>query len=118
MRKLFLSAFCCLALQGVMAQVDGMMGASVQTKDTSCGASSSATCCKKTHTTPASQLLGRLKKLQKRGIMLGHQDDPVYGTTWKWDEGKSDVAFAAANSLAQLASLESCYGRECLGSEG
>ena len=70
MRKLFLSAFCCLALQGVMAQVDGMMGASVQTKDTSCGASSSATCCKKTHTTPASQLLGRLKKLQKRGIML------------------------------------------------
>lgn len=91
MRKLFLSAFCCLALQGVMAQVDGMMGASVQTKDTSCGASSSATCCKKTHTTPASQLLGRLKKLQKRGIMLGHQDDPVYGTTWKWDEGKSDV---------------------------
>lgn len=23
--------------------------------------------------------------------MLGHQDDPVYGTTWKWDEGKSDV---------------------------
>ena len=91
MRKLFLSAFCCLALQGVMAQVDGMLGASVQTKDTSCGASSSATCCKKTHTTPASQLLGRLKKLQKRGIMLGHQDDPVYGTTWKWDEGKSDV---------------------------
>lgn len=40
---------------------------------------------------PARQLLERLKKLQKRGVMMGHQDDPFYGTTWKWDYGKSDV---------------------------
>ena len=33
----------------------------------------------------------RLQKLLNKGIMLGHQDDPVYGTTWKWDQGKSDV---------------------------
>lgn len=102
MRKLFLSACCCLALQGAMAQVDGMTGASVQTKETSCGASCSATCCKKTHNTPACQLLDRLKKLQKRGIMLGHQDDPVYGTTWKWDEGKSDVLLTTGDYPAVM----------------
>lgn len=39
----------------------------------------------------ASQLLKRMKKLQKRGIMIGHQDDPVYGHTWKWEKGHSDV---------------------------
>ncbi len=32
-----------------------------------------------------------LMKWQKRGYLVGHQDDPVYGTTWKWDYGKSDV---------------------------
>ncbi len=87
MKKIFLGVCCCMALQVAMAQTDGITGASMQVKDASCG----TTCCKKAHNTPASQLLARLKKLQKRGIMLGHQDDPVYGTTWKWDEGKSDV---------------------------
>lgn len=23
--------------------------------------------------------------------MMGHQDDPFYGTTWKWEYGRSDV---------------------------
>lgn len=41
--------------------------------------------------TPARELVKRLQKLQKKGIMLGHQDSPVYGTTWKWDNGRSDV---------------------------
>lgn len=41
--------------------------------------------------TPAERLIAKMKTLQKRGIMIGHQDDPVYGTTWKWDTGKSDV---------------------------
>ncbi len=41
--------------------------------------------------TPAGQLKIRLQKLLNKGIMVGHQDDPVYGTTWKWDQGKSDV---------------------------
>lgn len=41
--------------------------------------------------TAAQQLLLRLKKLQDKGIMIGHQDAPMYGTTWKWDEGKCDV---------------------------
>lgn len=62
-KRMLMGAFCCLALQGVYAQ-----------------------CC-----SPAKQLMKRLSVLQEKGIMLGHQDDPVYGTTWKWDEGKSDV---------------------------
>lgn len=41
--------------------------------------------------TPAAALQKRMKKLQKIGVMIGHQDDPVYGRTWKWDEGRSDV---------------------------
>ena len=41
--------------------------------------------------TPAQTLLKRLWKLQKRGLMIGHQDDPVYGRSWKWDEGRSDI---------------------------
>jgi mannan endo-1,4-beta-mannosidase len=40
---------------------------------------------------PAYRLLNRLKKIQKKGIMIGHQDDPVYGRNWKWDRGRSDV---------------------------
>ena len=41
--------------------------------------------------TPATDLLKRLKKVQRQGVMLAHQDDPVYGTTWKWDLCRSDV---------------------------
>ncbi len=41
--------------------------------------------------TPAKKLLSRIEKIQKKGIMVGHQDDPVYGTTWKWDLSRSDV---------------------------
>lgn len=37
------------------------------------------------------QLKARLVRLQERGIMIGHQDDPFYGTTWKWDLNRSDV---------------------------
>ncbi len=40
---------------------------------------------------PATRLINRLAALQKRGVMIGHQDDPVYGCSWKWDEGRSDV---------------------------
>ena len=40
---------------------------------------------------PAQQLKERLAKLQKRGIMYGHHDDPFYGLGWEWDEGRSDT---------------------------
>lgn len=48
------------------------------------------------------QLKERLEKLQQKGIMLGHQDSPVYGTTWKWDEGKSDVLLVAGDYPAVM----------------
>ncbi len=37
------------------------------------------------------QLKARLLVLQEKGIMIGHQDDPFYGTTWKWELNRSDV---------------------------
>lgn len=40
---------------------------------------------------PAIRLINRLAALQKQGVMIGHQDDPVYGCSWKWDEERSDV---------------------------
>lgn len=36
-------------------------------------------------------LLQRLCQLQQRGIMFGHQDDPLYGLQWRWERGRSDV---------------------------
>lgn len=41
--------------------------------------------------TPAQQLLERLAKIQKKGYMYGHQDDPFYGITWEWETGRSDT---------------------------
>lgn len=45
----------------------------------------------KKHLSPAQQLLERLTKLQSRGVMIGHQDDPMYGIAWSWERGRSDV---------------------------
>lgn len=45
----------------------------------------------KTSTTPAQKLIKRMARLQKMGVMIGHQDDPVYGRTWKWERNRSDV---------------------------
>ena len=39
----------------------------------------------------ASTLLNRLRALQGKGVMIGHQDDLVYGTTWHFEHGRSDV---------------------------
>ena len=50
----------------------------------------------------APQLKARLQKLLDKGIMVGHQDDPVYGTTWKWDEGKSDVLLTTGDYPAVM----------------
>ena len=97
LKKYLLSAACLLAMQGAMAQVDGVTGASVQAANTSC-CKGKKDCSK----TPAGQLKTRLQKLLSKGIMLGHQDDPVYGTTWKWDEGKSDVLLTTGDYPAVM----------------
>lgn len=60
-KRIMVGALCCLAIQGAWAQAQ------------------------------RAALLNRLQQLQRKGIMIGHQDAPMYGTTWKWDEGKCDV---------------------------
>lgn len=51
----------------------------------------SANAKQKMQKTPAQRLIERLQALQKRGVMFGHQDALFYGTTWKWEFGRSDV---------------------------
>jgi len=41
--------------------------------------------------TAGQQLLERLDTLRQKGIMYGHQDDPMYGLTWEYDKDSSDV---------------------------
>ena len=41
--------------------------------------------------TKAKSLAQRLTTLRERGYMAGHQDDPFYGVTWEWEQGRSDV---------------------------
>lgn len=41
--------------------------------------------------TPAQKLADRLRTIQKRGYMMGHQDAPFYGLTWEWTPGRCDV---------------------------
>ena len=41
--------------------------------------------------TVAQQLTDRLDSLLQKGIMFGHQDDPMYGLTWAYDKDSSDV---------------------------
>ena len=40
---------------------------------------------------PRQQLINRLAKIQQKGYMYGHQDDPFYGITWEWDNDRSDT---------------------------
>ena len=41
--------------------------------------------------TPAEQLAERLDSLKQKGYMFGHQDDPMYGLTWEYQQDSSDV---------------------------
>ena len=41
--------------------------------------------------TKSTALAERLTKIQQRGYMSGHQDDPFYGLTWEWEYGRSDI---------------------------
>lgn len=41
--------------------------------------------------TKAEQLYVRLAAIQKHGYMAGHQDDPFYGLTWAYEDGRSDM---------------------------
>lgn len=41
--------------------------------------------------TTGQKLRNRIAKIQKKGYMFGHQDDPFYGLTWKYEPGRSDT---------------------------
>jgi len=44
------------------------------------------------HASPeAAAMFTRLMKLQDKGVMYGHQDDLMYGYTWWYEPGRSDV---------------------------
>ena len=36
-------------------------------------------------------LYGRLLQLKDKGVMIGHQDDMMYGHAWEYEEGRSDI---------------------------
>ncbi len=44
----------------------------------------------------------RLKDLTSKGYMFGHQDDPVYGTKWHYDLGKSDTKATCGDYPAMM----------------
>ena len=66
----------------------------------------------KTDKTISEQLLVRLKGLQKKGYMAGHQDDPFYGKGWAYEDGKSDVKLTVGDYPAvmgfELGGIEVC----------
>lgn len=51
---------------------------------------------------PASRLLHRLEKIQRKGIMLGHQDDTFYGHNWHGMGGRSDILETAGDYPAVM----------------
>jgi mannan endo-1,4-beta-mannosidase len=48
-------------------------------------------------TKEAKQLFARLQKLQDKGVMYGHQDDLMCGSTWWYEEGRSDTKDAVGD---------------------
>lgn len=53
--------------------------------------------------TPAQQLKERLAATASEGkVLFGHHDDPVYGHTWRGDEGRSDVLETAGEYPAVM----------------
>ena len=40
---------------------------------------------------PRQLLINRMAKIQQKGYMYGHQDDPFYGISWEWDNDRSDT---------------------------
>ena len=99
-KRMLMGAVCCLAFEGAFAQSPGS-SATKQGNATCCSGCASVS-TQKYGSSSAKQLLNRLRLLQDQGIMVGHQDDPVYGTTWKWDEGKSDVLLTTGDYPAVM----------------
>ncbi|MCM1483330.1 MAG: glycoside hydrolase family 26 protein [Muribaculaceae bacterium] len=53
--------------------------------------------------TPAEALRNRLAAVEASGkVMMGHHDDPVYGHSWAWDGGRSDMLETAGDYPAVM----------------
>lgn len=57
----------------------------------SCGNTATETSASTARTPETEALLEGLRAVSGEGIMYGHHDDTVYGTSWFADEGRSDV---------------------------
>lgn len=42
-------------------------------------------------------LYRNLFRVARQGVMFGHQDDPLYGHNWKYEQGRSDVKESCGN---------------------
>lgn len=58
--------------------------------------------CGKIIAQPSHQLLNRLARLQRQGIMVGHQDDTFYGHNWHGEPDRSDVKETAGDYPAVM----------------
>jgi len=47
-------------------------------------------------------LYANMKRLQKKGIMFGHQDDLAYSLGWQYEDGRSDVKEVAGDYPAVM----------------
>ena len=58
----------------------------------SCGGGKKPAAAEENALSPADSLISVLADMEKGGkTIFGHHDDPVYGHSWKYDEGRSDV---------------------------
>lgn len=65
--------------------------------------------------TPAAGLKARMERLKWSGVMVGHQDDTMYGISWKYEAGRSDVKEVCGDYPAvigfDLGGIEHARGR-------
>lgn len=59
---------------------------------------------------PAQELEERLFTLQKKGYMIGHEDDPLYGIGWSLESGKSDLLATVGDYPAIMGFRYDPYG--------
>ena len=67
--------------------------------------------------TESEQLAGRLKALQQKGNMMGHQDDPFYGVTWPGTYAGDSAELGRSDVLATVGDYPAVMGFDLGGIE-
>ena len=67
--------------------------------------------------TESEQLAGRLKALQQKGNMMGHQDDPFYGVTWPGTYAGDNAELGRSDVLATVGDYPAVMGFDLGGIE-